>query len=154
MNWKLGDRLAAVDDHATEAAAAREDESGGALSSQVAVAVHGVSKRYGLDHQSVLALDRIDLRIERSEIVALLGPSGCGKSTLLKVIGGLYAATTGRIELGGHEIHGPSPDVGFMFQTPVLFPWFTVLENALLPIRVRRERPKRHRERARQFIEM
>ena len=51
-------------------------------------------------------------------------------------IGGLLTPSTGEIRVGGHEVAGPRRDVGVMFQTPVLFPWRTVLENVLLPIEV------------------
>lgn len=153
MNWKIGDRLA---DPATPAATDAQDVGAGRVGGGSAVAVHveGVSKRYGSGNHSLLALDGIDVTIGDGEIVALLGPSGCGKSTLLKVLGGLYPVTSGRVVLHGNEIDGPSPLVGFMFQTPVLFPWLSVLDNTLLPIRVNRDSVRRHAPKAKEFIEM
>jgi NitT/TauT family transport system ATP-binding protein len=144
--------------HVGEAETARADGAREPVPSRpagagVAVAAENISKRYGPDEHALLALERIDLRIANGEIVALLGPSGCGKSTLLKVLGGLYPMTGGRVEIHGQPVDGPSTLVGFMFQTPVLFPWLTVLENALLPVRVRHESLRQHEPRARGHIE-
>ena len=98
-----------------------------------AIAVNGVSKVFpnGLE-----ALRSVSIDIRRGEFVSFVGPSGCGKSTLLKLIGGLLEPSTGEIAVGGRKVDGPRRDVGVMFQTSVLFPWRTVLENVLLPIEV------------------
>src|SRR5437667_50277 len=98
-----------------------------------AIGVSAVSKVFptGLE-----ALRAVSVDIHPGEFVSFVGPSGCGKSTLLKLIGGLLTPSTGEIRVGGHEVAGPRRDVGVMFQTPVLFPWRTVLENVLLPIEV------------------
>jgi NitT/TauT family transport system ATP-binding protein len=84
----------------------------------------------------VEALRAVSLDILPGQFVSFVGPSGCGKSTLLKLIGGLIEPTSGRITVGGLDVTGPRRDIGVMFQTPVLFPWRTVLENVLLPIEV------------------
>ena len=98
-----------------------------------AIAVQGVSKVFpnGLE-----ALRSVSVDIRRGEFVSFVGPSGCGKSTLLKLIGGLLEPSTGAIAVSGRKVDGPTRDVGVMFQTSVLFPWRTVLENVLLPIEV------------------
>jgi len=92
----------------------------------------GVSRRYG----DTLALDRVSLDIEPSEILCLLGPSGCGKSTLLRVAAGVERPSSGRILLDGQEVAGPErfvpPEkrgVGLMFQDFALFPHLTILDN-------------------------
>jgi NitT/TauT family transport system ATP-binding protein len=82
---------------------------------------------------SIEALAGIDLQIASGEFVAILGPSGCGKSTLLKLSAGLLDATSGRIEISGQAIKGPSRKAGVVFQKPNLLPWKTVLANVLLP---------------------
>jgi iron(III) transport system ATP-binding protein len=91
-----------------------------------------VSRRYG----DTLALDRVTLDIEPSEILCLLGPSGCGKSTLLRVAAGVERPSSGRIVLDGQEVAGPErfvpPEkrgVGLMFQDFALFPHLTILDN-------------------------
>jgi NitT/TauT family transport system ATP-binding protein len=98
-----------------------------------AIAVSSVSKVFpsGLE-----ALRSVSVDIHPGEFVSFVGPSGCGKSTLLKLIGGLLAPSQGEIAVGGRRVDGPRRDVGVMFQTSVLFPWRTVLENVLLPIEV------------------
>jgi NitT/TauT family transport system ATP-binding protein len=98
-----------------------------------AIGVSAVSKVFpsGLE-----ALRAVSVDIHPGEFVSCVGPSGCGKSTLLKLIGGLLEPSTGEIAVGGRKVSGPRRDVGVMFQTSVLFPWRTVLENVLLPIEV------------------
>ena len=81
------------------------------------------------------AVADLSLDVGRKEFVAVLGPSGCGKSTLLKIVSGLLKPSDGRAILDGSEITGPRPDVGIVFQQPVLLPWKTILDNVLVPIR-------------------
>src|SRR5919204_2308293 len=98
-----------------------------------AIAVSGVSKVFPT---GVEALRAVSVDIHPGEFVSFVGPSGCGKSTLLKLIGGLLEPSTGEIAGGGRKVAGPRRDVGVMFQTSVLFPWRTVLQNVLLPVEV------------------
>jgi NitT/TauT family transport system ATP-binding protein len=102
------------------------------------IAVKRLSKRYDTSRGPVLALDDIDFAVAEGEFVAVVGPSGCGKSTLLKILAGLIGATMGGAALGGTPISGPRRDIGVVFQSPVLFPWRTVLDNVLLPVDVQR----------------
>jgi NitT/TauT family transport system ATP-binding protein len=98
-----------------------------------AIGVSAVSKVFpsGLE-----ALRAVSVDTHPGEFVSFVGPSGCGKSTLLKLIGGLLEPSAGEVTVGGRKVSGPRRDVGVMFQTSVLFPWRTVLENVLLPIEV------------------
>src|ERR1700733_2130633 len=80
------------------------------------------------------AIRSISLSVAKGEFVSLLGPSGCGKSTLLMMMGGLIAPTSGNIVIDGSEVSGPRADVGVVFQTPILLPGRSVLDNVLLPI--------------------
>jgi NitT/TauT family transport system ATP-binding protein len=107
-----------------------------------AMRVDHLSKKYhGHQRSTVLALDDIDFHVGAGEFVSIVGPSGCGKSTLLKIMTGLLSATTGGVELNGTPVTKPREDIGVVFQSPVLFPWRTVLDNVLLPIDVlRRDR--------------
>ncbi len=66
-----------------------------------------------------------------------VGPSGCGKSTLMKMVAGLLGYTSGTLERLGKPVEKPGPDVGVVFQAPVLLPWRTILENVLLPSEIR-----------------
>jgi simple sugar transport system ATP-binding protein len=69
------------------------------------LALSGISKRFG----STLALDRIDLSVAAGEVVALMGANGAGKSTLVKILAGVHAADSGRIELDGTAIRPATP---------------------------------------------
>jgi NitT/TauT family transport system ATP-binding protein len=110
------------------------------------IAVRRLSKSYETGSGPVVALQDIDFAIADGELVAVVGPSGCGKSTLLKILAGLMPASSGAASLRGTPIAGPRRDIGVVFQSPVLFPWRTVLDNALLPADVQglgRERLRR-----------
>jgi len=61
----------------------------------------GVSKRYA---SGLLALEAIDLSIEKGEIFALLGPNGAGKTTLIGAICGIVSMTSGRVSVAGHDV--------------------------------------------------
>jgi NitT/TauT family transport system ATP-binding protein len=90
----------------------------------------------GQDGYAVEALRGISLEIRENEFITIVGPSGCGKSTLLKLVAGLLAPSRGRIVLAGEPVDRPRPDVGLVFQQPVLLPWRNVLDNVLLPVEI------------------
>ncbi len=102
------------------------------------IAVRHLSKRYGSGADAVEALRDIDFSVGDGEFMSIVGPSGCGKSTLLKILAGLMPATDGSALLNGVAIEGPRKDIGVVFQSPVLFPWRSVLGNVLLPADVQR----------------
>src|SRR5262245_64103761 len=64
-----------------------------------AIVARGVSKRYG----ATLALDALDLEIERGEVFGLLGPNGSGKTTFIRLIAGYLLPTAGHLEIEGHD---------------------------------------------------
>ena len=98
-----------------------------------AISVQHLSKLYATRDGEVAALERISFAIDEGAFVAVVGPSGCGKSTLLKILAGLLAPSGGSASLRGTAIQGPRRDIGVVFQSPVLFPWRSVLANVLLP---------------------
>jgi NitT/TauT family transport system ATP-binding protein len=99
--------------------------------------VQGLYVRYATRNDvAVSALEDVNLAVREGEFLTVVGPSGCGKSTLLKILGGLISATSGSATYAGAKIEKPRREVGFVFQTTVLLPWRTVLENALLPVEV------------------
>jgi NitT/TauT family transport system ATP-binding protein len=100
------------------------------------------------------AIRNVSCEVADGEFVSLLGPSGCGKSTLLMMIAGLTAPTSGEIVLAGKRVAGPRPDVGVVFQSPVLLPWRTVLDNVLFPIELLRLGREKYRARALELLRM
>ena len=114
----------------------------------------GVQLAYGAGSDRMLALDGVDLTASSGEFIAVVGPSGCGKSTLLKLVSGLLKPTAGSVRVNGAPVKGPSADVGVVFQSALLMPWRSVLDNILLQIEVRRLRKADYLEPARQLIEL
>ena len=88
-----------------------------------------ITKRFGDPNTGFLALDRIDLRVEEREFVAVVGPSGCGKTTLMRMAAGLDFPSTGTVTVGGKEVERPGPDRSVVFQQFALLPWKTVRQN-------------------------
>ena len=106
------------------------------------ISLAGVSKLYSGKRQ-VVALDQVNLDIQRGEMVSIVGPSGSGKSTMLNLIGGLDRPTSGEIRIDGKSVAGLSDDdltrlrrekIGFIFQFFNLLPTLTCLENVSLPL--------------------
>jgi NitT/TauT family transport system ATP-binding protein len=92
-----------------------------------------VEKTYGLrSGERVCALRDVNFNVTPSTFVSVVGASGCGKSTLLRIVGGLSRQTTGDVLLDGSPVTGPRRDIGFVFQTPELLPWRSVLGNSLI----------------------
>jgi NitT/TauT family transport system ATP-binding protein len=83
----------------------------------------------------VVALRDVNVEIHAGEFVCLLGPSGCGKTTLLYALAGHLAPSGGHISIDGVQVKGPGPDRLLVFQEPALFPWLTVRQNLLFPLR-------------------
>ncbi|PJX33353.1 ABC transporter ATP-binding protein [Klebsiella sp. A-Nf5] len=87
-----------------------------------------------------VALDRINLSVDKAEFVCLLGPSGCGKTTLLRIIAGLLGADGGKISLDGRDlVNVPARDRGFgiVFQSYSLFPHMTIAQNIGYGLKIR-----------------
>ena len=119
------------------------------------ILARGLSKTYdtaGADR--VTALKNLDFEIYDGEFVSVVGQSGCGKSTLLKVLAGLLPYSEGSVELNGKPLRGPSPEAAVVFQSPVLLPWRTVIENVLLPIEFRKLPRSSYRQRAFELLDM
>ena len=102
----------------------------------------------------VHALAETSLTVGANEFVTLVGPSGCGKSTLLKLVAGLVAPSRGRIHVRDQPVEEPFPDVGFVFQQPVLLPWRTVLDNVLFSIEMLGLEPRQYRKPAGDLLEL
>ena len=96
--------------------------------------------------RDVVALDDVSFDVADREFVAIVGPSGCGKSTLLRIVSGLLEPTSGSVTVRGKTPDQARRDVefGFVFQSPVLFPWLKALGNVLLPDHILGSRSPTH----------
>jgi NitT/TauT family transport system ATP-binding protein len=108
----------------------RAPSAAGALALRIAA----LKKSYG----DLEAIREISFDVHEGEFLSVLGPSGCGKSTLLMMVAGVVAPTAGEVRVKNAIVTGPSRDVGVVFQSPVLLPWRTVLQNVLFPIELLR----------------
>jgi NitT/TauT family transport system ATP-binding protein len=106
------------------------------------------------ENVSMVALDNISFEIHDGEFVSIVGPSGCGKSTLMKIVGGLLDYSIGDVSVDGRRVTKPAADVGIVFQSPVLLPWRTIIENILLPSEIRGAITPQVRERAQGLLDM
>ena len=79
----------------------------------------------------------VDWTLRRGEFHCLLGSSGCGKSTILKLAAGLLLPDSGTVMLEGEAVREPGHLTGFVFQSPTLLEWLSVLDNVLLPVSLR-----------------
>ncbi len=117
----------------------------------VSIEIEGLSRRFDT---GFTAIDRLTLRIEPSQFVALLGPSGCGKTTLLRIIAGLDRPDRGKIHVdcGGRQPAGTCESIAYVFQDPHLMPWRSVLANVALPLELRGQGKAERLEAARHAI--
>lgn len=110
----------------------------------------GVRKIFGSGNNQVIALERIDLSVEKGEFVAIVGPSGSGKSTLLHILGSVDQPTEGRIFVEGTDISAMNRTqaaifrrrkVGLVYQFYNLIPTLTVRKNILMPLALDKRKP-------------
>ena len=111
------------------------------------ISIQGAVKIYGSGATQQVALNNVDVEIERGRFVSIIGPSGCGKSTLLRLIAGLETP-----DAGTASVFGVSPDaacaakmIGLVPQAPALLPWLDVLQNVSLPAKVNRGSERRRK---------
>jgi len=126
------------------------------------IALRGITRRYRMGDEEVMALAGVDLDIARNEYVALIGPSGSGKSTLMNIVGCLDTPTTGSYLLNGRdtaqlgeiELAGVrNREIGFVFQSFHLLPRMTVLQNVMQPLVYRGVPAAERRRRAVESLE-
>jgi putative ABC transport system ATP-binding protein len=119
---------------------------------QPAVALDGVTKTYGRGEGVVRALDDVSLAFEPGTFTAIMGPSGSGKTTLLQLAAGLDRPDRGKVRIGATDVTALGErrlaqlrrrHVGFVFQSFNLLPSLTAGQNAILPLRLAGQHPRR-----------
>ncbi len=123
------------------------------------IKLEGINKIYRTDEIETLALENVNIEIEKGEFISVMGPSGCGKSTLLNIVGLLDTPTSGTVTIDGTTLGKMSDSklasfrnhkLGFVFQSFHLINSLNVLDNVELPLLYRTmgasERLKRVRE--------
>jgi len=110
------------------------------------IVLDNIGKSYKAGKREVLALSGVSLNVGSGEFVSIIGPSGCGKSTLFKIICGLANPDRGSVRINGSRDYRPGDVLSYMPQKDLLMPWRTVLDNVLLPVKIRGEDLKKGRE--------
>ena len=117
------------------------------MTHSVVLEARGLDKAFGTGPGRIAVLRGLDLRVREGEMAAITGRSGVGKTTLLHVLGALDRPDAGSLRLAGEEVAQLSEreaaafrnrNVGFVFQHHRLLPELTAVENASLPLRIRR----------------
>lgn len=111
-----------------------------------------VRKVYGAGSNQVVALDGINLKVNRGEFVAIIGASGSGKSTLLHILGSVDKPTSGKVVIDGTDLSKLNQTqaaifrrrkVGLVYQFYNLIPTLTVRKNILMPLALDKKKPNR-----------
>lgn len=118
----------------------------------VILQTNNLRKIYGKGDAEVVALDGVDLKVNKGEFIAIVGTSGSGKSTLLHMMGGLDVPSSGSVIVDEKQLEQLSDDeltifrrrkIGFIFQQYNLVPMLTVWENIILPLKLDNKRVDR-----------
>jgi len=121
-----------------------------------------VLKTYRQYDSLITAVNRVSIKVQKGEFVAIIGTSGSGKSTFLNICAGLDSANAGRVIINGNDITKMSPDelsrfrganMGFVFQRHNLIPQFTALENILIPTMMCNKPELSYQETLRRLVE-
>ena len=114
-------------------------------------------KDIGLTYHSIktetVAIENINLEIEKGEFVSIIGPSGCGKSTLLNIISGLLDPSKGEVIMPNENLENRLEKMGYMFQKDYLFEWLSVWNNVKLGLKIRKMDTKENIDRVSNLLE-
>jgi len=95
-----------------------------------------IAKTFEVEDGRVPVLQPFDLRVADGEFVTIVGPSGCGKSTLFNIVAGLLPSDGGTLLIDGRPVSSTLGHVAYMPQRDLLFPWRTVLDNAVIGLEI------------------
>ena len=107
------------------------------------IEIENIARHFYVGNETIKALKKIDISIEKNEFVALMGQSGSGKSTLMNILGCLDTPTNGKYNLADKNVsllndnslaEIRNKEIGFVFQSFNLLPKSTALENVMLPL--------------------
>ena len=118
------------------------------------IEIQGVTKSYETREGSFLALEEVNLDVEKNEFICVVGPSGCGKTTLMNIIAGLNPPSTGTVKVRGESVTGPGKGKGVVFQQYALYPWLTVEKNVEFGLRMKGVEKEKRREIAQKYIKI
>lgn len=104
------------------------------------IEIRDLSVYYKWQNQDITALERLSIDIHSGQIYTFIGPSGCGKSTLLYVLSGINKEYGGRVSIDGRAIDPKSQRIGLILQNYGLVPWKTVYQNAMLGLKIKKDR--------------
>ncbi|WP_018464490.1 ABC transporter ATP-binding protein [Segatella paludivivens] len=126
------------------------------------ITLKGINKIYRTDEIETVALENVNLEVEKGEFLSIMGPSGCGKSTLLNIMGLLDLPSSGTIEIEGIQTDGMkdkalaafrNQKLGFVFQSFHLINSLNVLDNVEMPLLYRNISAKERRQKAEEVLE-
>lgn len=126
------------------------------------IKLQNINKIYRTDEIETVALENVNLEVEKGEFLSIMGPSGCGKSTLLNIIGLLDTPTDGTVSINDLDTSKLSDKqlaqfrnktLGFVFQSFHLINSLNVLDNVMLPLLYRSMSDKERKEAAKLMLE-
>jgi putative ABC transport system ATP-binding protein len=124
--------------------------------------LQGITKIYRTKEVETVALENVNLEVQKGEFLSVMGPSGCGKSTMLNIMGLLDVPSEGKVLIGNTETHNMkdkemaefrNKTLGFVFQSFHLINSLNVLDNVELPLLYRKSGESSRREMAKKVLE-
>jgi NitT/TauT family transport system ATP-binding protein len=114
-----------------------------------------LNKNYNIGKKNeIKVLENINITAKSNEFVVILGPGQSGKTTLFRLIAGFEKPTSGDVYVNGKKVSGPNPQIGFIFQKYMLFPWKTVRGNIEMGPKIMGISKKKRMETAKYYIKL
>lgn len=111
-----------------------------------------ITKSFLFKKKVITVLKELNLELFAGEFVSIVGASGCGKTTLLELFAGLTLPDSGEIYYQDRSITGKTGFLGYMPQNDLLFPWLKVLDNVLLPAKIKGTKIQEAKKQARELL--